>query len=62
MPGKKPKNFFGHICPIDPLEEEEAREGRELPGKMHELAEKPTKLPKKIRAGGRESYHPLHRK
>lgn len=44
----------------DPLEEEEKLEGEELPEKMHELADKPTRLPKKIRSGGGESYHPMH--
>lgn len=51
----------GHIEPIDILEEVENDEGVELSGKMHALSEKPTKFPKKIRSGPRESCRPLHR-
>jgi hypothetical protein len=46
----------------DPLEDIEKEEGLELPERMHELAEKPTKLPKKIRGCPKESYFPLHRR
>lgn len=52
----------GHNCPPDPLEEIEKEQGAELSGKMHDLAEPPVKLPKKIRRGGKESYRPLHRR
>lgn len=34
----------------------------ELSGKEHDLAEKPTKLPGKTRAGSKESYRPFHKK
>ncbi|MFA5925876.1 MAG: hypothetical protein WC831_02985 [Parcubacteria group bacterium] len=46
----------------DPLEDIEREEGADLPEKIHEEAEKPIKLPKKIRSGAKESYFPLHRK
>lgn len=49
----------GHLCPADPLEELEEIQETELTGPMHDLAEKPTKLPKKTRSGGRESYYPM---
>ncbi len=41
---------------LDPLEEIEAREGVELSGKMHKLAEKPVKPLKRAR-GLDEQYH-----
>ncbi|MFA5872151.1 MAG: hypothetical protein WC858_05565 [Parcubacteria group bacterium] len=54
-----PKEIF-HTS--DPLEEFEEEEGLELPEMLHEEAEKPSKLPKKIRSGLKESYFPLHRR
>lgn len=54
---KKIKGGFGsHICPIDPLKDIESEQKTELAGKMHDLSELPTKLPKKIRASKKESY------
>ncbi|MCH8049657.1 hypothetical protein IH979_03010 [Patescibacteria group bacterium] len=52
----------GHDPAVDPLDELEEVQDEELPSKMHKLAEKPTKLPKKIRSGGDESYYPMHRR
>lgn len=49
----------GHLEPIDPLSEVESSEGLELTGKIHDRAEKPTKLPKKIRGRSNESYRPI---
>lgn len=49
----------GHFCQPDPLAEVEESQETELTGRMHDLAEKPTKLPKKTRSGGRESYYPM---
>ena len=48
----------------DPLLDEVSQDVEEelLSGKEHELSEKPTELPKKVRGGRRESYRPLHRK
>jgi len=46
----------------DPLEDIEKEEGFEMSGSAHEEAEKPTKLPKKVRSRASESYFPLHRK
>ena len=62
MQDKDKKHFPGHVCPTDPLEEIEDAQGVELPGPMHDKAEKPTKLPKKIRSGGKESYPPMHQR
>jgi len=47
---------------FDPLDEIESGSGIELPRKVHERAEKPTKLPKKIRSSPKESYRPMHHK
>ena len=65
MPKKKKNNdkhFPGHECPIDPIEDLEETQGEELSGPMHDQAEKPTKLPGKTKAGGKESHYPMHRK
>ncbi|MBU1118776.1 hypothetical protein KKH43_02770 [Patescibacteria group bacterium] len=43
------------------LEEAEEKQGSKLPENVREKADKPTKLPKKKRAGGKESYRPLQR-
>ena len=46
----------------DPLEEVEDQDGFEMSGSAHDEAEKPIKLPKKVRSRASESYFPLHRK
>lgn len=51
----------GHNKPFDPLEEIEEEQGEEMSGKMHDLAEKPTKRRKRAR-DKKESYRPLHRR
>ena len=65
MPEKEKNNkkhFPGHECPIDNIDDLEDIQDEELPGPMHDKAEKPTKLPGKTRAGGKESYYPMHRR
>ncbi len=61
MPRRKkniplPKKEIIHS--FDPLDEIESGEP-ELPERMHELAEKPSSWPKKIRGRPKESYHPM---
>lgn len=46
----------------DPLEDIEQELGVELAERFHELAEKPTKWPKKLRGSPAEGYRPLHRR
>lgn len=45
----------------DPLEDVEKEEGVEFSGKMHEMADKPKKPPKKTRSEPAEGYFPLHK-
>lgn len=51
-----------HPRPVDPLEEFEGKQGIGLTGPMHDRAEKPVMLPKKLRGSKRESYHPMRPK
>lgn len=46
--------------PKKEIESETSELVEELPGKKHDLTEKPTKLPGKKRDAKNESYRPLH--
>ncbi len=51
-----------HAHRIDPLDDIERAEGVELPGPMHDEAEKPIKRPKKLRGSKHEGYYPMRRR
>lgn len=51
----------GHNEPFDELEAIEQEQGMELSGKLHNLAEKPTKRRKRAR-DLKESYRPTQRR
>ncbi len=58
--GEAPQDLMADI--LADIEARAEREKLQANGKNAAYAEKPSRLPKKIRNGGEESYHPFHRR